>query len=396
MNGAGNWRLSDLGDLVSFRTGKLNSNAATPAGRYPFFTCSRETFRTDTFAFDEEAVLLAGNNAAGVYPIKYYNGRFDAYQRTYIIVSLDLDRLTNRFLFYALQPQLERLKSLSTGAATKFLTLTILRSLKLRIPPLPIQKRIAAILSAYDDLIEVNTRRIAILEEMARRIYEEWFVHYRFPGGDGALPSEWELSTVRQAFTITGGGTPSRKQASYWEGGDIEWYSPTDLTRAKTAFMEGSAERITELGLSKSSAKLFPAHSVMMTSRATIGAIAINATPATTNQGFITCLPNEDVPLYFLYHWLKWRVPEFERLATGATFKELSKGVFKTLSFTVPSRDVVDAFEDKVGPMMELVRTLDRQNTNLRAQRDLLLPRLVSGKLDVSTLDAAEEELTDA
>ena len=115
-----------LGDHVTIKTGKLDSNAATQDGIYPFFTCSRETFRTDTHAFDTEAVLLAGNNAAGVFPIKFFKGKFNAYQRTYVIETATPDQLDTRYLFYSLQPQLEYLKSISTGAATKFLTLTIL------------------------------------------------------------------------------------------------------------------------------------------------------------------------------------------------------------------------------------------------------------------------------
>src|SRR5712692_2130742 len=90
-----------LRDLVSFRTGKLDSNAAKPDGEYPFFTCSQQTLRTDTYSFDTECVLLAGNNANGIYPLKYYNGKFDAYQRTYVITSRDSNILTTRFLYYA-------------------------------------------------------------------------------------------------------------------------------------------------------------------------------------------------------------------------------------------------------------------------------------------------------
>jgi len=157
------WREVLLGDLASFQTGKLDSNAATTNGSYPFFTCSPETLRIDTYSFETECVLLAGNNANGAFPIKYFNGRFDAYQRTYVIESQDATSLANMFLFYALQPQLAMLKNFATGATTKFLTMGILRGIKLDLPPLPIQRKIAAILSAYDDLIENNTRRIEIL-----------------------------------------------------------------------------------------------------------------------------------------------------------------------------------------------------------------------------------------
>ena len=199
------WGNYKLGDLVSFITGKLDSNAAKPNGEYPFFTCSRETFKTDTYSFACECVLLAGNNAAGIYPLKYFKGKFDAYQRTYVIRSTDNRRLTNRFLFYSLQPKLELLKSISTGVATKFLTLTILKDLTLSIPHVDIQQKIAAILSAYDDLIENNLRRIKILEEMAQTLYREWFVKFRFPGHQkvkmvnspmGKIPEGWEVKPL--------------------------------------------------------------------------------------------------------------------------------------------------------------------------------------------------------
>ena len=153
-----------LKDFVSFKTGKLNSNAATLDGPYPFFTCSQETFRTDTFSFDTECVLLGGNNANGIYPLKYFSGKFDAYQRTYIIEPLDRKKLDTRYLFYALRPTLELMKSISTGAATKFLTLTILNDIEIAYHQhIDAQRKIASILSAYDDLIENNMRRINIL-----------------------------------------------------------------------------------------------------------------------------------------------------------------------------------------------------------------------------------------
>src|ERR1039458_8647182 len=194
-----------LGAAVTFKTGKLDSNAATPNGRYPFFTCSQTTLRTETFSFDTEAVLLAGNNANGIYPLKYFKGQFDAYQRTYVIRSKDTAELDNRYLFYALEPQLELLKRISTGAATQFLTLTILNDILIPKPPIQEQRRIASILSAYDDLIENNTRRIKILEEMAQMLYREWFVNFRFPGHKkvkivesqlGPIPAAWGVRTV--------------------------------------------------------------------------------------------------------------------------------------------------------------------------------------------------------
>lgn len=393
------WRTGKLGELVAFKTGKLDSNAAVPNGDYPFFTCSQETLRTNTFSFDTECVLLAGNNANGIYPLKYFHGKFDAYQRTYVVKPRDPNVLTTKFLYYSLRPKLSELRSFSTGAATKFLTLTILNQTAIEVPPFSVQQRIAGILSAYDELMDNSQRRIRILNAMARALYREWFVHFRFPGHEklprvasplGDIPQGWEVKTVADSFEISGGGTPSRKEPSYWDGGTIQWFAPSALTAAGTMFMHDSPERITELGLAESSARLFPAFSVMLTSRATIGAIAINTHDACTNQGFITCLPNDRVPLYFLFHWLTENVPKFERLASGATFKEISRGVFKTIEFLHPSAPLVRRFEAQAEPMAKQILALQRQIQNLRRTRDLLIPKLLSGEINVSRAAEAQ------
>lgn len=161
------WKKHKLKDLVSFRTGKLDSNAAVDGGQYPFFTCAPETLAIDDYVFDTTAIILAGNNATGVFPIKFYSGKFNCYQRTYVIENINTIECDLKFIYFALQMQLSFLQSLSIGAATKFLTKRLLDNLKLPLPCLQTQQKIAVILSAYDDLIENNLKRIKLLEEMA-------------------------------------------------------------------------------------------------------------------------------------------------------------------------------------------------------------------------------------
>ena len=302
------------------------------------------------------------------------------------------DGLDSQFLYYWLvSPQGKaELQKCTIGSSQSAFTIVLLKGMEIELPPLPVQRRIASILSAYDELIENNQRRIQILETMARALYREWFVEFRFPGHEriprvtspiGDIPQSWEVKTVADSFEISGGGTPSRKEFSYWDEGTVQWFAPSDLTVAGTMFMDDSPECITTRGLAESSARLFPAFSVMMTSRATIGSIAINTHEACTNQGFITCLPNERVPLYFLLQWLTDTVPKFKLLASGATFKEISRGVFKTIEFLHPSPTLVRRFESHVEPMAKQILALQRQATNLRRTRDLLLPRLLSGQV---------------
>jgi len=307
--------------------------------------------------------------------------------------------ISPRFLFYLLSNF--DIASMANGTALPYLTVSVLGAVRFLIPSKTEQERIAWALSVYDDLIENNTRRIAILEEMARRIFEEWFVHFRAPGCEGLplvdsaigpIPQGWQIKPIGEVFEVTGGGTPSKAEPTYWENGTINWFTPSDLTSSRSHFLDTSGFQITNLGLQKSSARMFAPYSVMMTSRATLGVFAINTTPAATNQGFITCLPNAEAPLYFLYFWLRQHAAEFERHASGATFKEITKGTFKKLPIDLPPAMLRRAFNETVNSMMGLALNLERQIRNLRAQRDLLLPKLISGEIDISAVSASMEE----
>jgi len=153
------WQVKKLGDLASFKTGKLNSNAAKPDGIYPFFTCSQQTFKTDTYSFDTDCVLLAGNNANGIFHIKYFNGKFDVYQRTYVIQTLDKQTVSNYYLYFGIKQQLELLKSISTGVATKFLTIKILNNINIVVSSNQIQEQFSDFLSKVFFQIDILQKK---------------------------------------------------------------------------------------------------------------------------------------------------------------------------------------------------------------------------------------------
>ncbi|HBG31806.1 MAG TPA: restriction endonuclease subunit S [Gammaproteobacteria bacterium] len=418
---AGRWPRLKLGKLVDVKGGKRLPAGAVFSkvptnhpyirgqdirnGRIrigePLFVTEEvfQKIRRYTVDAGDVCITIVGNiGDVGITPVELAGANLTENAVKLIPLVQDLER---SYLAYALlSPNVqEQMKLSAAGAAQPKLGIYKVNEIEVPVPDPESQRRIVSILSAYDDLIENNTRRIAILEEMARRIYDEWFVRFRFPGHEnvrmveselGLVPEGWSIEAVEDVFETIGGGTPSKAEPDYWVDGVINWYVPTDLTGAKTVFMEESAAKINALGLSKSSAKLFPANSVMMTSRATIGAIAVNTTDACTNQGFISCLPSERFPLWLLFHWLKANVGVFESLGTGATFKEITKGVFRKIELAVPEASIVDAFEKAVGPMMALVLSLERKNRNLRTTRDLLLPKLISGELDVSAMPEPE------
>ena len=198
--------------------------------------------------------MLAGNNASGNYTAKYYKGKFNAYQRTYIIESANEEELNIRYLCYALNQQLRLLKTMSSGSTTKFLTVRMLDNLDIPLPSINIQTEIVNILSAYDDLIENNQKQIKLLEEAAQRIYKEWFVDLRFPGYENTkivdgVPEEWRVASIADICDTVGGGTPSTKIQSYYEKGDILWVTPTDITRNFSLALLDTEKKITPEGL---------------------------------------------------------------------------------------------------------------------------------------------------
>ena len=172
------WKVYSLGEVVSFKTGRLDSNAAEEKGKYPFFTCSPITLQINSFAFDTEAVLLAGNNANGVFSTKYYKGKFNAYQRTYIIEPIFPDKTNCKYLYFVISDLVGHLKELSIGSATKFLTKTILNELQISLPPKFEQDKIESFLSALDDRIILLRETNATLEAIAQALFKSWFVDF--------------------------------------------------------------------------------------------------------------------------------------------------------------------------------------------------------------------------
>jgi len=312
------------------------------------------------------------------------------------VLIVDPEVTDSRFLYYVLMHERSRLVEGAHGAAQQNLSQATIRQFSLRVPGIGAQRRIAEVLTAIDHLIENNRRRVEVLEEMARAIYQEWFVRFRYPGhGDvplvdsplGPIPEGWVVSTCGDELTALGGGTPSKIEGAYWDGGDIRWFTPSDLTKSRLRYTAEPEMSITQEGLARSSARMFPAGSVLMTSRATLGVLAIATFEATTNQGFIVIQPDDRWSPGFLYEWLDWHAGDLASIATGAIFKEITKGAFKRVPFIVPPQQLLDAHRMTTEPLEEAIRVLEEQTRSLASLRDLLLPKLVTGQIDVSHPD---------
>lgn len=304
-------------------------------------------------------------------------------------VALDKSKCVPSFIAFILQRKdsIGWVENHAVGATMPNLNTGILSNLPLIIPTFEEQGRIASILSAYDNLIENNNKRIRLLEQMAENLYKEWFVRFRFPGHEKAefengLPKGWKVEHIGEVCDTLGGGTPSTSKPEYWNG-EIKWVTPSDITSKSSLPLLNVEGRITEEGLKSSSAKLLPPYTILMTSRASIGYFGLAPFPVCTNQGFISIIPNMVNMRMFILHNLMTRKDEIIMNANGATFLEISKGRFRKMKIVVPDDTLLDAFEKIARDVFIQVLKIEKQNTLLSRQRDLLLPRLMSGKLEV-------------
>ena len=289
------------------------------------------------------------------------------------------------FLSYEGQSKID---SIAKGTAQKAVPIAGIKTLELQLPPIATQRRIADILSAYDDLIENNRKQIKLLEEAAQRLYKEWFVDLRFPGHehtkivDGVLEG-WGKLHISDVCDTIGGGTPSTKVKEYYQNGSIPWVTPTDITKNNSLVLLDTAIKITNEGLNNSSAKMVPPGTILMTSRASVGFFGICNFPVCTNQGFISCVPYQhDAQMYLLYNLLN-RVDEIRTKAGGSTYLEISKKTFRDFEIVVPDTQVLTLFQMTAEKSIEQIRILSTQILKLQQARDRLLPKLMSGEIEV-------------
>lgn len=258
--------------------------------------------------------------------------------------------------------------------------------LKITIPNLPTQKRIADILSAYDDLIENNNKRIALLEKAAQELYREWFARFRFPRHEKAkfvngLPEGWEVKRIYNYGKVETGKTPSTEVAENY-GEDIMFVKTPDMHG--NMFVLQTNEYLSERGHKTQPKKLLPANSIMVSCIGTGGVVSINAEPAHTNQQINSIILNDITYLEWLYFTCKSLKSTIELFgATGATMTNLSKGKFEKLKVIDPGAELILEYHNKTENIFKKIKLLMKANKNLIKQRDLLLPRLMSGKLEV-------------
>ena len=307
-------------------------------------------------------------------------------------------------------------------------------------PPKEQRKKAAALLNIYDQKIDLNTQINQTLEQIAQALFKSWFVDFdpvrakvqAFSDGlsleqaelaamqvisgktpeeltalsqtqpdryeelaetakafpceiveiDGVeLPKGWELSTIGEEVETVGGATPSTKEESFWNNGKIAWTTPKDLSFATNPVLINTERKITELGLKKISSGLLPIGTVLLSSRAPVGYLALTKIPVAINQGYIAINCNKTLSNFYMLQWCKENLEEIKSRASGTTFLEISKTTFRGISVIVPEKNILIMFNKQCESIYEMVTNHTKENQKLEKVRDLLLPRLLNGEI---------------
>jgi type I restriction enzyme S subunit len=322
------------------------------------------------------------------------------------------------YVFYSLKFKRKEILRKAEGSIQKNLYVSALETISLNHSDLRSQKKIASVLSSLDSKIELNNRINAELEAMAKTIYDYWFVQFEFPfdfaqgkpnkngrssepaelkpykssGGKMVwneelkreIPKEWEALTLDGLGEIIGGSTPSREIESYFVKDGIPWITPKDLSlNVGNKFIKKGEIDVTESGRNAASLKILPKGSVLMSSRAPVGYLAIARNNVTTNQGFKSFIPKSNFTTEYLYYTIKHLMPVIENNASGSTFKEVSGSVLKTIYGLAPSDNTITNFTKLIRPIFNRQEILEEENEQLANLRDWLLPMLMNGQVKV-------------
>lgn len=298
----------------------------------------------------------------------------------FAVIDADSQLLDADFLYYVLTQAtvVDKLHAIAAQSTSAYPSLrpSDIENLEIDIPTLDEQRAIASILRCIDEKIQLNTQINRNLEQQAQAVFRSWFVETANP--------QWHVGTIADLGEVVGGSTPSKAHSEYYTQHGVAWITPKDLSLDKSKFISHGEIDITHAGLKNSSAKVMPKGTVLFSSRAPIGYIAIAAGEVCTNQGFKSVVPHIHIATPYVYFFLKENLPSIEGVATGSTFKEVSGAAMKSVPAIIPDSDTLNRFTELCVPLFEAQEKLEAESHRLATLRDTLLPKLMSGEIDVS------------
>ena len=373
------WKTEQLGNLITIKYGKDHKKLKD--GPFPVYGSGGIMRFVDTAIYNKPSLLLPRKGSLN--NIMFTDKPFWTVDTMFWSI-IDESKIEPKFLYYAMCKK--NLVALNVGTSVPSLTVPVLEDVSIPYPPIPIQRKIAGILSALDSKIENNNKINANLEAQAEALFKSWFVDFT-PFKDqpfvdselGPIPQGWKVGKLGDLGDIICGKTPSKKNKNFY-GGNIPFIKIPDMHGH--VFVNESADSLTNTGSLSQKNKLIPSHSLMVSCIATVGLVSINSKPAHTNQQINSIIPICDYLLYFLYLFIKRNKDYLQNLGRGGTTTlNVNTKTFSSILIAIPQKDVVINFHQIVSPIFKTIENNIQENQRLAALRDTLLPKLMSGEI---------------
>lgn len=410
-------RIGDLGKIVTGKTPKTEDPdnfgddcmfiGPTDLHKHFFIANSERMISTKGLESIKSSVLngvsiLVGCIGWDMGNVGIVNGRCTTNQQINSITNIH-EKYNPLYIYYWLKTKKDFLYQQASVTRTPILNKTDFSNIRINLPKeKKYQDKVVCLLAAIDKKVELNNRINAELEAMAKTLYDYWFVQFDFPDANGNpyktsggkmvyspilkrdIPEGWEAGTLEDLGQIVGGSTPSTQSPDNFTTEGTPWITPNDLSNSQgNKFISRGRQDVSDEGIKSASLKKYPAGTVLLSSRAPIGYIAISRNEVTTNQGFKSFIPNKGYSSEFIYYTVKNSLKAITQYASGSTFKEVSGGTLKTVKVVLPKMNVSDAFKNKVQSIFSKQDIIERENAQLTQLRDWLLPMLMNGQVTV-------------
>lgn len=378
---------SKLCDIIELLYGKSLPERSRISGVYPVVGSGGISGYHNSYLCEGPGIIVGRKGSIGT--IQYIKENYYPIDTVFFVKS-KIKTIPIKYIYYLLT-QLN-LSSLNTDAAVPGLNRDVALSQNIKyIEKEDEQEKIVSILSNYDDLIENNNKRIKILEEMAQKIYKEWFVDFKFPGYEtttfkqtdlGKIPNNWEIKQIGKEYKTYLGGTPSRNEEKYWNG-KIPWLNSGKTNELR---ITKASEYVTELGLEKSSTKLMPQYTtVLAITGATLGQVSMLGSEMCANQSVVGIYSDKN-PEYVFY-LMKDKIQKLIQSASGGAQQHINKDIVNEMKFVLPADTMLNDFKNIIRPINKEIFNLLYKNHTLKQTRDILLPRLISGEIGVENME---------
>ena len=396
------WISTTVGSFCPFLYGKgLPKNKRNKNGNFKVYGSNGPVGTHDRPLVDGPGIVIGRKGTVGV--VHFSPNSFWPIDTTFF-VSDETER-DLRFTYYLLKSI--GLEHMNADSAVPGLNRDAAHAKRIQIPKYSEQQNIAHILGTLDDKSELNRQTNETLEAIARTLFKSWFVDFdpvrakmegRQPAGIspelaalfpdsfedselGEIPKGWSIAPIGDLVRVIGGATPSTKEPKFWKGGEYCWATPKDLSGVAEPVLVDTNKHITDEGVAKISSGLLPPGTVLLSSRAPIGYLAITQVPTAVNQGFIAMVCDGELPNLYILYWCEQSMPSILAKSGGTTFDEITKKNFRPMPVTIPSTDVLDAYTKQIDTIHKRIVSNVHESSNLAAHRDNLLPKLVSGEI---------------